>query len=121
MAFYFGDNSDIIVGSLFEELAPAGMHITTTHPEEMSLKDLGRTLVVCRLVFKEAKARKLDRAIILTILEYHDLVFELYCQGNPKFVQRLRKGYHHYLGEMSRPNQRKYWRLAGLPTGDSAS
>ena len=121
MAFYFGDNPDMTLGALFEECTPDGREITTMHPEEMSLKDLGRTMIVCRIAFNEAKQRKLGREIVATILEYHDMVFEMYCAANPGFVQRMRKGSHRYLGEMSRANQRKYWRLAGLPTGDSAS
>ena len=122
MAFYFGDNTDIIVSSLFQEISPAsGADLSSLDPEEASIEQLAQLLTVSRLVYKAAVERKLSADVRKMIIDCYDQVFVLYCEGNPSFVKRLRRGNHRYLGKMSRSNQRKYWRLAGIINDSLAS
>mgnify|MGYP001220914814 CR=1 FL=1 len=122
MAFYFGDNTDILIATLFEEQAiGCGADITSMHPEEMDMRLLSKALVVSRMAYKEAINRRLSAEVLKGIMDYHDYVFVMYCENDPGFVKRMRRGNHRYLGKMSQANQRKYWKLAGIIPDDSAS
>ena len=121
MAFYFGDDADMITSTLFDEICEQSGFELTTHPDEMDMIEIGRAYVVSRLMFKEARERKLSADVMREVIENHDRLFQAYCQADPRFVKHMRTGHHAYLGHMSEANQRKYWRLAGLLPEDLAS